>query len=99
MGVLSQMSLPPLQVRRQLKAAVTVALRRAFPAPFVLKPPFKLELEMTTQASAEMLAFLPNVERTSAIAVTTTFESLVRAMRFVAFAMLYSPMGTPALWV
>jgi D-aminopeptidase len=91
------MSLPPVQVRGLMKEAVERALERPLPRPFIVKPPFHLELEMTTLAAAEMLAYLPNVERTSAFAVASTFDTVAAVMRFVAFAMLYSPNGVPAL--
>jgi D-amino peptidase len=97
LGWRSQMSLPPAQVRRKLKGAIGDALARPLPDPFVLRGPFRLELEMTTQAAAEMLAYLPGVEQFSACGVVAVFDRLEAVMRFVAFATLYSPTGAIAL--
>jgi D-amino peptidase len=96
-GWRSQVSLPPAQVRRLLKEAAAQALSRPKPTPFVLQGPFHLEIEMTSQGAAEMLTYLPNVERNGAFGVAATFDRLSAVMRFVAFAMLYSPTGIPAL--
>lgn len=96
-GMRSQMSLPPAQVRRLLKEAMTSALKHPLPQPFVLKGPFRLELDMVSQVSAEMLAYLPDVERTNGWSVAVTFDRVEAAMRFISFAMLYSPTGAIAL--
>jgi D-amino peptidase len=96
-GWRSQASLPPAQVHRLLKEAAVQALSRPKPAPFVLQGPFHLELEMTSQGAAEILTYLPNVMRKGAFGVGATFDSLSAVMRFVAFAMLYSPNGIPPL--
>jgi D-amino peptidase len=96
-GMRSEMSLPPAQVRRMLKEAVASALKHPLPQPFVLKGPFRLELEMMSQVSAEMLAYLPGVERTNGFTVAVTFDRLAMVMRFISFAMLYSPTGVVAL--
>lgn len=96
-GRRSQSSLPPAQVCRQLKEAMARALAQPLPAPFVLPGPYRLELEMTTLLAAEMLAYLPGVERPSAFTVAITCDSVAAAMRFLTFAALYSPTGTPVL--
>jgi D-amino peptidase len=95
-GWRSQASLPPTQVRRLLKEAFGRALDCRLPSPFVLVGPFKLELEMTTHIAAEMLSYLPYVERNGAFTVSAMFDSVTAVMRFVSFAMLYSPTGTIA---
>jgi D-amino peptidase len=96
-GWRSEMSLPPAQVRRLLGAAMARALEQPLPRPFVLDPPFFLELEMTSHVAAEMLAYLPGVERKGAYGVAATFDRLASAMRFVSFAMHYSPTGVMAM--
>lgn len=96
-GWRSQMALPPPQICRQMKEAAIDALKRPSPSPAKLAGPYTLELEMTTQSAAEMLAYLPGVERIGAFTVTVTLQRLVEVMRFIAFAMLYSPNGVPAL--
>jgi D-amino peptidase len=92
-GKRSQVSLPPAQVHRLLGEAMVSALDRPLQKPFVLKGPFRLELVMTTQLAAEMLAYLPDVERTDAFSVSATFECVAAAVRFVSFVMHYSPLG------
>lgn len=92
-GYRSAMSLPPAQVHRQLREAATRALSRPFPKPFMLPGPYELELEMTTQSAAEMLGYIPGVERTGAWTVTTRFQRLDSLMRFITFVILYSPSG------
>ena len=96
-GWRAQSSLPPGQVCKLLKQSVTSALSKTFPPPFVLYPPFVLELEMTTPVAAEMLTYLPNVRRKGPYGITTTFNSISTVMSFLSFAMLYTPTGTPAL--
>lgn len=97
LGWRCQMSLPPRQVRGMLRQEFANALGRPLPKAFLIQGPFNLELEMTTQVAAEMLSYLPGVERSNAMSVTVTFDRLERVMRFVSFAMLYSPTGVPAL--
>jgi D-amino peptidase len=96
-GWRSMMSLPPSQIQRAIKDAARHAFNKPLPAPFQLQGPYELELEMTSQVSAEMLSYLPGIERCSAWAVRARFDRLDAAMKFMACAMLYSPMGEPAL--
>jgi len=92
-GWRSQMSLPPSQVRLQLKNALSKALDQPAPRPFTLKGPHHLELEMTTQTAAELLAYLPRVERVGPWSVRTSFDSATELLRFIAFSVFYSPAG------
>ena len=96
-GWRAQMSLPPTQVCRLMKEALTEALERPSPRPFTLKGPLRLELEMTSQTAAEMLSYLPDVERRGASGVATTLASVEAVMRLISFAISYSPNGVPAL--
>jgi D-amino peptidase len=96
-GLRSQMSLPPSQVRGLLKESMVNSLERTLPQPFVLQGPFRLELEMVGRLSAEVLAYLPGVERLGPWTVAATFERIEAVMRFVSFAMLYSPTGAVAI--
>ena len=96
-GWRSQMSLPPAQVCGLLKAAAAGAFARRPPQPFIVRGPLRLELEMTSQGAAEMLAYLPAVERLNGYTVAASFESVEAVVRFVAFAALYTPTGMPAL--
>lgn len=92
-GWRSAMALPPHQMSAALKRACRSAFNRPRSAPFVLKAPYRLELEMTTQVAAEMLAYLPNVERTGAYTASITLDRVEAVMRFVSFVMLYTPTG------
>ena len=92
-GYRSQMSLPPPQVRRLMRDAIDTALSRPLPQPFVLRGPFNLELEMTSQVAAEMLSYLPGVERQDAWKVTARFDRMQAVMKFISFAMFYAPNG------
>jgi D-amino peptidase len=96
-GWRAQMSLPPAQVRRLLREAAAAAFSRPLPTPFVVRGPHCLELDMVSQVAAEMLCYLPGVTRSSASAVSADFDRLEAAMRFLSFAMLYSPTGAVAL--
>ena len=95
LGWRSQMSLPPVQVSRMLKASFADALRKPVPKPFVLSGPYRLEAEMTSYVAAETLSYLPDVSRIGAFSVAATFSSIEATIRFISFAMLYSPMGVP----
>lgn len=93
-GWRSQASLPPSQVRRMLKDSLAAALSRPLPGPFVLTGrPLQLEIDTVNQVSAELLSYLPGVERTGAWTVAARFDRVEPLMRFVAFAMLYTPYG------
>lgn len=96
-GYRSQIALPPRQVRGLLAEAAAEALKRPLPKPFIVRGPYVLELEMTTQLAAEMLAYLPHAERRSAFTIAMTFDRIADLMRFVSFAMFYSPTGVIAV--
>jgi len=93
LGWRSQMSESPARVCEGLKRAAASAFAAPLPEPFRLKGPYVMELSMTTQLAAEMLAYVPNVERVDAFSVSVSFGRLVPALRFLAFAMFYSPSG------
>jgi D-amino peptidase len=89
----AQMSLPPRQVCNDLTLAATQAFARPRPDPFVLEGPFEVEMEMTSHGAAEMLGYLPWIERVDTWRLRATFASMQEAMRFISFAILYSPSG------
>jgi D-amino peptidase len=89
-------SLPPKQVCRLISDAATRALAKKA-APFIVEGPYELELEFTTQLTAEMMSYLPSVQRRGAYSIASSFARIEQAMRFVSFAMLYSPTGVIAL--
>lgn len=92
-GWRSQSSFPPAQVRRELQSQLKVALDRPLPSPFVLRGPFRLELDIHNQLAPETLSCLPDVERLNAWRIAATFNSIESVMRFINFAVFYSPTG------
>jgi D-amino peptidase len=89
----SQMSLPPRQVRQELKAAAAKAFAGPTAAAFKLEPPISVQMEMTSHGAAEMLGYLPWIDRLDTWTLRAEFESMPDAMRFITFAILYSPNG------
>jgi D-amino peptidase len=96
-GQRSISSLPPKQVAVQLKVAMSEALGRPLPPPFVVSGPYSLKIEMASPSAAEMLSYLPGVARIDAWTINVSTTSIEDAMKFISFATLYSPNGTPAL--
>jgi len=92
-GFRSAMSLPPKQVCQALKEAAAHAFQQPLGRPFTLQPPFKVELEMTTQVAAEVLNFLPWLERTDAYTISAEFASMEEVIGFIGFAIIYAPNG------
>jgi D-amino peptidase len=97
LGWRAQSSLPPSQVRNGLREAAAAALRKTRPKPFVLEPPLRLEMDMTSHVAAELLSYLPGIDRLGAFGIAGTFERVEALMRFIGFAILYSPTGAVAL--
>lgn len=89
----AQMSLPPKQVCRELKVAATSAFAQPSQQPFAIEGPIEVEMEMTSHGAAEMLSYLPWVERVDTWLLRVTFQSMSEAMRFISFVILYSPNG------
>lgn len=96
-GFKSQMSLPPAQVRRTLRAGAAETFARSRPVPFRIDPPFVLDLEMTSQVAPELLGYLPWVERLDGWTVRASFETMADAARFLSFVILYQPNGQTPL--
>jgi D-amino peptidase len=92
-GFRSQSALPPAQVQAQLREIAKTAFQQPFPAAFRLEPPLYLELEMTSQLAAELLALLPHVQRASAHVIALECQSITDVMQFIVFAMFYTPSG------
>jgi D-amino peptidase len=88
-----QKALGPRHVGLQLEAAASQAFNRHTMKPFLIPAPYVLEIDMMTQVCAEMLSYLPNVERVNAFTISTKLVSLQAILQFVAFSMLYSPTG------
>ncbi len=90
----------PHEVRRLLKEAALRAFSGPSLQPFRVPGPYRLELEMMTQVTAEMLCYLPGIERQG---VDVHFPSPHNSITFklrcasLLLPMLYSPTGCRAL--
>ncbi|WP_447764174.1 M55 family metallopeptidase [Sphingopyxis panaciterrae] len=92
-GFKSAVSLPPRQACQALKEAAARAFAQPRGAPFRLEPPFEVEIEMTTLTAAEMLGYLPWLDRIDAYSLKASFASMEEATGFIGFAALYMPNG------
>jgi D-amino peptidase len=79
-------------IRRQAEAAVR---NRAGVEPFRLTTPVTLELMFKNYRPAEVLAFLPNVERAGARSIRFVARDMIEAAAFMAFVGGYQPGLTP----
>jgi D-amino peptidase len=79
-------------IRERVKAGIE---RRGSIRPFVLNAPVRLDLTFKNYTPAEMLSYLPNVERTSSHSVRFTGRTIVEVSRFIAFATRYDPGLSP----
>lgn len=92
-GFRSAMSLPPRQVCEALKEAAARAFAQPYGQPFKVEPPFEVEVEMTSQVAAELLGYLPWLDRTDAYTIKACFESMREVRGFIGFVMSYIPNG------
>ncbi|MGH7445297.1 MAG: M55 family metallopeptidase [Longimicrobiales bacterium] len=79
-------------IRERAQAAVA---RRNEIQPFTLQAPVTLELTFKNYRPAEMLAYLPNVERVDAHTVRFVGRDIIEVSKFIEFAMTYEPGLTP----
>jgi D-amino peptidase len=73
------------------EAAARAVQNRARYKPVAVKNPVTLELRFKNYRPAEILAFLPNVERVDAHAIRFTGKDIVEVDRFLSFATNYEP--------
>lgn len=92
-GFRSQAALPPSQTCRALKAAAAEAFAQPVARPFILDPPFVVDLEMTSITAPDLLSYLPGIERIDPWTVRAVFPAMREAMQFITFAILYQPNG------
>ena len=97
LGWRTSAGLTPAESCCAIRAAAVQALSRPAPPPFVIEGPISLEIEMTSRTAPEMLAYLPGVSRTGPYCASLTLPDIPAVLRFVSFAMLYSPTGVIAL--
>ena len=79
-------------IRERSRAAVA---RRATFKPYVVRAPVTLDVGFKHYKPAEVLAYLPNVERTSAHSVRFVGRDIVDVSKFIEFIGTYSPELTP----
>jgi D-amino peptidase len=79
-------------IRRAVKAALD---RRSAFRPYAVRAPIALDITFKNYRPAEMLAYLPGVERQDAHTVRFTAQDMVTISRFIEFAMTYEPGLSP----
>ena len=79
-------------IRERVKAALA---RRAAFKPYVVRPPIALDVIFKNYRPAELLAYLPIVQRTSAHSIRFTGKDMVEVSRFLEFIGSYEPGVAP----
>ena len=79
-------------VRQKVKAGVQ---RRASLHPYVVRAPVKLDITFKNYTPAEMLSFLPIVQRTSSHGIRFEGKDILQVSRFLEFIGTYDPDMTP----
>ena len=75
-------------IRERVKAALA---RRASFKPYVVRPPIQLDVSFKHYRAAEILAYLPFVQRTTAHSIRFTGKDMVEVSRFLEFIGTYEP--------
>ena len=89
-GYHSADSVSPEAARALIKEGAKAALGRLSAVkPFVVTKPVKLEIAFKSMINAEVLAFLPNVERVDGATIAFTAKDPVEMMRFLSFVAQY----------
>lgn len=89
-------TLTPQAAREKIQAAVRRAVeRRGERRPFTLRAPLDVELRFKDYRPAEMLSWMPGVERADAHSVRFRARDMLEATRFVVFALNYQPSLEP----
>jgi D-amino peptidase len=81
-----------LLVRQMVKAGVQ---RRASLKPYVVRAPVRLDVLFKNYTPAEMLTYLPNVQRTSSHGIRFEGRDILQVSRFLEFINTYNPDMTP----
>jgi D-amino peptidase len=85
-------TLTPEAARERIREAVKRALgNRARFRPMPARNPVTLEIQFKNYRPAEILAFLPNVERIDAHSVRFVAKDILEAVRFLSFVTNYEP--------
>jgi D-amino peptidase len=84
-------NLVPAEAQRQIRAAATKAVQKSAQIkPAKAAQPVTIDLTFHFYRPAELLAYLPNVERTGARSVRWKSADMASAMKFMEFAMSYN---------
>jgi D-amino peptidase len=81
-----------LLVRQKVKAGVQ---KRASLRPYVVRAPVRLDVTFKNYTPAEMLTFLPYIQRTSSHAIRFEGRDILQVSRFLEFINTYNPDMTP----
>lgn len=79
-------------VRQKVKAGLQ---RRGSLKPYVVRPPVRLDVTFKNYTPAEMLTFLPSVQRTASHAIRFEGRDILQVSRFLEFINTYNPDMTP----
>lgn len=92
----SARTLTPEAGRARIAEAVTRGLARLDDfRPYAVDAPYRLELSFKSYTAAELLAYLPNVDRVDAHTVRFTGRNMIEVSMFIEFALNYSAGITP----
>jgi D-amino peptidase len=96
LGFHSAMTLTPGESQELIAERATAALRRLPDfRPLVLDGPVQVEVSFKNYLAAEVLAYLPIVERVDSHTISFTGQDMVEVSRFLSFMTEYSPSITP----
>ena len=75
-------------IRERVKAGLA---RRASFKPYVVRTPVQLDVVFKNYRPAEVLAYLPIVERTTAHSIRFTGRDIIEVSKFIEFISTYEP--------
>ena len=89
-------TIPPDASQALIRASARAAIARLREMqPYVVRGPVQLELTYKSYTPAELMAYLPGIERVDAHTIRFTARTIVEASRFMGFAMGYRADLTP----
>jgi D-amino peptidase len=92
----SASTMTPEAAQALIKEKVRAGLaRRTSIKPFVVRAPVRLDLTFKSYTPAEMLAYLPGIERTNSHSIRFTGRDILEVSRFLEFVGTYQPGMTP----
>jgi D-amino peptidase len=93
-GFHSAKTLTPEAARERIRETAKRAMGRTF-RPSKIQTPARLEITFKNYRPAELLAYLPNVERIDAHSVRFNARDILEAVRFIVFVTNYDPALEP----